>query len=78
MRVATESLLDSCELVPVSVSLLRAAARVASRAIRTLDAIHLASAQQIAADGMLVYDRKLAEAAEAAGLVVSAPGRGSS
>jgi len=42
--------------------------------VRTLDAVHLASALRIRARRMLVYDRRLAEAADAAGLETIAPG----
>jgi hypothetical protein len=73
-RAEARRLLDSCHLVDVSDSLLRAAARQASRAVRTLDAIHLASAQRVGADEVLAYDRRLAEAARAAGFTVKHPG----
>jgi len=78
VRTLSQSMLATCLLVDLDVPLLRAAARLTSRALRTLDAIHLASALRAGADEMLVYDRKLGEAARAAGLLVSAPGRGSS
>jgi predicted nucleic acid-binding protein len=42
--------------------------------VRALDAIHLASALRVGAREMLVYDRRLAEAASAAGLQVLSPG----
>ena len=42
--------------------------------VRSLDAIHLASAVRVGARRMLVYDRRLAEAAEAAGNEVLQPG----
>jgi predicted nucleic acid-binding protein len=68
-----ERLLASCLLVDVDDALLRAAARAASREIRTLDAIHLASAQRVEADEVLVYDDRLTEAARGAGFVASRP-----
>jgi predicted nucleic acid-binding protein len=46
---------------------------VASREVRTLDAIHVASARWVSADGVLAYDRRLAEAARAERFVVHAP-----
>lgn len=67
-------LLESCMLVDVSDDLLRSASRMASRWVRTLDAIHLASALRVAADEILVYDRQLIEAAKGQGLSVSHPG----
>ncbi len=67
-------LLDSCLLVDVSDALLRSAATLTSRDVRTLDAIHLATAQQVAPDEMLVYDTRLREAARSAGIAVANPG----
>ncbi len=45
--------------------------------LRTLDAVHLAAALELADDleGMLCYDERLASAAAAAGIAVHAPGR---
>ena len=69
-----ERLLDSCLLVGVTDQLLRAAAELASPSVRTLDAIHLASALRIGADELLAYDRRLATAAQAHALAVVSPG----
>lgn len=69
-----ERLLASCMLIDVSDDLLRAASAVASRAVRTLDAIHLASAIRIEADELVAYDRRLMDAAGECGLAVSSPG----
>jgi len=74
VRAETERLLYGSFLVDVSEGLLRAAATLTSRVVRTLDAIHLASAQWVDADEMLVYDRRLLEAARSIGLAVSHPG----
>jgi len=68
-------LLDHMTLVPVRDRVLDLAATLADARLRTLDAIHLASAVTIGARRMLVYDRRLAEAADAAGIAVIAPGR---
>ena len=73
-RAEAERLLASCLLVDVTDSVLRAAARLTSRNVRTLDAVHLASAQRVGPDEVLVYDRRLRDAARAAGFVVSHPG----
>lgn len=64
---------ESCLLVDVTDVLLRAAATLASLTVRTLDAIHLASAQRVGADEVLAYDARLREAASAAGLATAAP-----
>ncbi|MDR1151181.1 MAG: hypothetical protein LBK72_01670 [Bifidobacteriaceae bacterium] len=42
--------------------------------LRSLDAIHLASAVLDSAEGLVVYDRRLVEAAEAAILAIHSPG----
>jgi predicted nucleic acid-binding protein len=74
VRGDTERLLASCMLVDVTDAVLRAAAGHASRSVRTLDAVHLASALRIEADELLAYDRRLAAAGAARGLTVASPG----
>ena len=64
-------LLESCLVVDVTDGILRAAAELASRDVRTLDAVHLATARRVDADELLVYDRRLGSAAAAVGLRVS-------
>ena len=66
--------LDGVTLVDTDVAIARVAAGIASETLRPLDAIHLATAIAVAPDVMLVYDRRLAAAAAAAGLAVDAPG----
>lgn len=66
--------LDQTYLVDLDRDLLEAAVSWTTAHVRTLDAIHLASALRIGAREMLVYDRRLAEAAAAAGLEVLSPG----
>lgn len=53
-----------------------AAARRASASLRTLDAIHLASALSLAdeLDAFVTYDDRLTATARSAGLMVAAPG----
>jgi predicted nucleic acid-binding protein len=67
-------LLESCMLIDVADALLRAAAGLTSRSVRTLDAIHLASALRIGADEILTYDFRLATAAGDHRLLVVSPG----
>ncbi len=69
-----ERLLSSCTLVAVSAQLLRASRELTSATVRTLDAIHLATALRVQADELLAYDRRLLTAASAKGLLVVAPG----
>jgi predicted nucleic acid-binding protein len=62
-------------LIEVSPELAAAAARVPPPSLRTLDAIHLASAQSVREDlaAFVTYDTRLADAARAAGLHVESP-----
>ncbi len=60
-------------LVDVSPSLLDAAAGLATAALRSLDAIHLASALEIGAGAILTYDRRQLEVAPAMGLQTISP-----
>lgn len=66
--------LDEADLVDVDRELLEAAISWTSARVRSIDAIHLASALRVGVSEILVYDRRLAEAAAAAGLEVLSPG----
>lgn len=63
-------------LVPIDDAILRGAADLSPAGLRTLDAIHVATALTLAEDvtTLVTYDRRLAEAATDAGITVSAPG----
>ncbi len=69
-----ENVLAGCTLVDVDVAVLRSASGLATAALNTLDAIHLATAIGIGPHAMLTYDRQLVRAARAAGLRVETPG----
>ncbi|MGA2928967.1 MAG: type II toxin-antitoxin system VapC family toxin [Solirubrobacteraceae bacterium] len=73
VRDEVERLVAGCMLVAVSAQLLRAARKLASSAVRTLDAIHLASALRIDPDEFLAYDRRLLAAAAEHGLSIASP-----
>jgi predicted nucleic acid-binding protein len=75
LRAEAEALLASCVLVDVGTAILEHASALASAQLRSLDAIHLATALDVDPDEMIVYDLRLAHAAEALGLRVAAPGR---
>jgi uncharacterized protein len=75
VRDEVDRLLASCMLVAVSSQLLRSARKLAAAAVRTLDAIHLATALRIEADELLAYDRRLLAAATEHGLTAVSPGR---
>ena len=68
------SVIETMVLVDPTPTLLTRAAGLARPPLRALDAIHLASALAVEAEAMLVYDRRLSEAARAAGLTVLSPG----
>lgn len=76
-RVArAQQVLDGIALVPIDEGTLRAAGDLAPAGLRTLDAIHLATALSLGEDvtGLVTYDERLAEAAAAVGIDVIAPG----
>jgi uncharacterized protein len=70
-----DRLLRGCVLVSVSSPLLRSARLPASASLRTLAAIHLASAMRVEADELVAYDLRLLEAARGQGMRVLSPGR---
>lgn len=67
--------LDRIHLIRLDDSLLDAAATLDARVLRSLDAIHLAAAQRVAAEleVLVTYDQRMAEAAAALGFEVQAP-----
>lgn len=71
----TEAVLRRLDLVALDESLLDDAARIGPSALRSLDAIHLASARLVRDDlaALVTYDARLAGAAAQAGLQVAAP-----
>jgi predicted nucleic acid-binding protein len=66
--------LEACELVRISPAILQHAARLASRQLRTLDALHLATALRIEPDEIVTYGKRLADAATRSGLRTVSPG----
>ena len=69
------ALLDGVALAALDRAVFRSAGFLPMEMLRTLDALHLEAAIRLDADAMLTYDHRLAQAAEAAGLTVIAPGR---
>jgi predicted nucleic acid-binding protein len=67
--------IDAVDLIALDARLLVEAAELELLSLRSLDAIHLATALSLQPDlaGMVVYDRRLSDAARAAGLTVWAP-----
>lgn len=74
VRHETARLLASCLLLGVTDEILGAARTLASASVRTLDAIHLASALHLEAAEVVAYDRRLLAAAHGRGLVAASPG----
>lgn len=72
-----EELVAAIGLVPISERILAAAESVAPPQVATLDAIHLATALELAqaehVDAILTYDARLADGARLHGLSVLAP-----
>lgn len=68
--------LDGLHLIQLDHELLDDAAELDPLLLRSLDAIHLAAARSLRGDlsRLVTYDQRMAAAAEAAGLVVDAPG----
>lgn len=75
-----ERVLESIALVPIDDGILREAAALGPKDLRTLDAIHLATVLSLSPDvgTMITYDVRQAHAASAHGLKVAMPGSTSS
>jgi uncharacterized protein len=73
--VRARGLLERIGLLRLDDTLLDAAGALAGSTLRSLDAIHLAAAQTIGSEltEVITYDRRMAQAAVAHGLPVSAP-----
>jgi hypothetical protein len=71
-----EDVLSSLTLLRIDQELLRLAGTIGPPRLRSLDAIHLASALSIGdyPEAFITYDERLADAARAAGLNVLTPG----
>lgn len=76
---AVEHVLEAVYLLEITPAILDSAATASPPFLRTLDAIHLATALSVGDPKLevIVYDERLAEAARAAGLEVVQPGCGS-
>ncbi|MGH8926579.1 MAG: type II toxin-antitoxin system VapC family toxin [Acidimicrobiia bacterium] len=73
--VQARAVLDSLVLLTLSTAICQRAALLELASLRTLDALHLAAAQEIGdeLEGVVTYDRRLADGAEAIGISVVAP-----
>lgn len=75
---AERFLADDVDIVEITPTVLSDAARVGPSRLRTLDAIHLATALDLgpSVDTFVTYDKLLGQAAAEAGFAVAAPGAG--
>jgi predicted nucleic acid-binding protein len=73
---AAEDLVADMSLLAVDEELTTAAAWILPWSVRSLDALHLASAQSLGAalEAMVTYDKRMAEAGRTVGLRVMSPG----
>ncbi|TCO47569.1 hypothetical protein EV646_105122 [Kribbella antiqua] len=77
--VAVPTVLAKLNRIPVDDTVLATAAAYLDPTLRSLDAIHLASAQSLVLEGqpltaLVTYDKRLLTAAAEAGLATAAPG----
>jgi predicted nucleic acid-binding protein len=73
LRLASDDVraaLDLVDLVKVTDALLAQAGSLPGRSLRSLDAIHIATALEVGADSFLTADRRQGDAAVEAGLAV--------
>lgn len=75
LEAAANAVIDALTLADLEVGILTAAGTLAPPQMRTLDAIHVATALALGTelDAVVTYDARMAEAARAAGLRVEAP-----
>ncbi len=73
--VQARAVLDSVTLVAVRTATFESAGQLDPTTLRTLDALHIASALELGDDlaGLVTYDDRLGDAAESHGIAVVAP-----
>ncbi len=76
-QAKVSAILDGVSLAALDRAAFRSAGFLPMPSLRTLDALHLEAAIRLDAAAVLTYERRLAEAAKAAGLDVIAPGAAS-
>ncbi|MDO3032228.1 type II toxin-antitoxin system VapC family toxin [Mycobacteroides abscessus] len=69
-------LLDGLDILPITAAVITLAERIGPATLRSLDAIHLASASQIAGElsAVVAYDIRLLEGCRAVGFQTQSPG----
>lgn len=71
---AASRLLEGIDLYEAPPSLFREAGLLPGSGLRSLDALHLATAVRIGVDALVTYDVKMREAARDLGIAVTGPG----
>ncbi len=71
---ALDDAIGDIDLVPIDAEVIRTARVIGPPVLRSLDAIHLATAILIGADFIVTYDERMAEAASVLGIGVESPG----
>jgi predicted nucleic acid-binding protein len=74
VAAATDAALEGVDEVIVSEQVVSVGRRVGPPALRSLDALHVASALVAAADSMIAYDHRLIAAARELGIATLSPG----
>ena len=79
LAVAARTVLDSLTILKLSTSLFESAIRIEPVEVRSLDALHLAAALALGdeLEAIVVYDKRLADAAVRYGIAVVSPGAAS-
>lgn len=74
--IHVEDALSAVDTLPATTDLFDDAGEISGPELRTLDAVHLATALALGEScfGIITYDRRLADAAETVGIDVIAPG----
>jgi uncharacterized protein len=75
--VRLDEVFERLAIIAIDRAVIRSAASLAPTSLRSLDAIHLASALELGSDlgAFVTYDRRLAGAARLQGLLVESPGQ---
>ena len=75
LRSAVAKAVDDTAIVPIDDRTVECARIIGPPVLRSLDAIHLATATALGADELWTYDERLAQASEEMGIPARMPGR---
>lgn len=76
LRERAQYLLDGLDILPITAAVITLAETIGPPTLRSLDAVHLAAASQIASEltAVVAYDTRLLEGCHAIGLLTQSPG----